>query len=722
MRIYSMTATFGKLEHETLTLKPGLNVIEAPNEWGKSTWCAFLINMLYGIDTRAKTTKTALADKERYAPWSGAPMAGRIDLNWNGKDITIERRTQGRLIFGEFSAYETATGLEIPELNATNCGSVLLGVERSVFTRAGFLKLADLPVTPDDALRRRLNSLVTTGDESGAADKLQQALKDLKNKCRYNRSGLLPQAENQRDYLENQLHELDNLQQQTLQLRQQLSGAEQRLSRLENHKDALLYAAAQEDLGRVAQAQQLRDEAERVYTDLQQHCEGLPSSQEASCALSAGRDLQQQQKALQTQLESLPPLPEAPQRDPRFCDLEPADAPAAAQADWDKLQALQKQKRSGSATAWIIGPSLALACIAVALLGVILGFGNLLLYVGAGIGAVIAVAAAAVISALSAKTKQRQIAVLCKKYADLSPDNWVETAKKYAAEHKAYADSTASTQALRRALNAQQDALTAQAADYAGEDTLEQTMDRWQQILASHSAMENAQKEFMQAQSHLETLQAMVKTVQPPKLSDDMTENEAETDHLLQSVRFEQRQLQQRLGQYQGRAEALGDPQILRTQLSTVQRRIHKLEDTYSALELAQKALSAASSELQRRFAPRISKRAQELFQQLTQGRYDRLTLSSDLSIQMSTHDEDALRSSQWRSDGTVDQLYLALRMAVSEELTPDAPFVLDDALVRFDDQRLAIAMDILKDMGENKQVILFTCQGRESKLQGEHA
>ena len=97
MRIYKMTATFGKLEHAELTLEPGLNVITAPNEWGKSTWCAFLVAMLYGLDTRAKTTKTNLADKERYAPWSGRPMAGRIDLNWNGLDITIERRTKGRI-------------------------------------------------------------------------------------------------------------------------------------------------------------------------------------------------------------------------------------------------------------------------------------------------------------------------------------------------------------------------------------------------------------------------------------------------------------------------------------------------------------------------------------------------------------------------------------------------------------------------------------------------
>ena len=105
MRIYSMTATFGKLEHQTLTLTPGLNILEAPNEWGKSTWCAFLMAMLYGLDTRAKTTKNALADKDRYAPWSGAPMEGRIELNWNGRDITIERRSTRRIPMGEFKAY-----------------------------------------------------------------------------------------------------------------------------------------------------------------------------------------------------------------------------------------------------------------------------------------------------------------------------------------------------------------------------------------------------------------------------------------------------------------------------------------------------------------------------------------------------------------------------------------------------------------------------------------
>ena len=66
------------------------------------------------------------------------------------------------------------------------------------------------------------------------------------------------------------------------------------------------------------------------------------------------------------------------------------------------------------------------------------------------------------------------------------------------------------------------------------------------------------------------------------------------------------------------------------------------------------------------------------------------------------------------RSDGTIDQLYLALRLAVAEELTPDSPLILDDALVRFDDTRMQAALAILEELAKNRQVILFTCQQRE--------
>jgi len=150
--------------------------------------------------------------------------------------------------------------------------------------------------------------------------------------------------------------------------------------------------------------------------------------------------------------------------------------------------------------------------------------------------------------------------------------------------------------------------------------------------------------------------------------------------------------------------------------LDALNRRIHRLEDLYYALEMAQDALRSAKQQLQRRFAPRISQRAQALFSRLTGGRYRRITLGDDFSLTASAEGEVNLHPAQYRSDGTVDQLYLALRLAVAEELTPDAPLVLDDVFARFDDTRLAIAMDVLRETAETKQVILFTCQGREKE------
>ena len=122
-----------------------------------------------------------------------------------------------------------------------------------------------------------------------------------------------------------------------------------------------------------------------------------------------------------------------------------------------------------------------------------------------------------------------------------------------------------------------------------------------------------------------------------------------------------------------------------------------------------------ARAELQRRFAPRITRRAQELLSTMTGGRYQSLTMGEDFSLRAAAEQEDVQYDAIWRSDGTIDQLYLALRLAVAEELTPQAPLILDDALVRFDDERMAAALDILRSMAQSKQVICFTCQRREA-------
>ncbi|MEI3089138.1 MAG: hypothetical protein V8T01_03895 [Oscillospiraceae bacterium] len=223
MTILRMRASFGCLQNAELTLAPGLNVLTLPNESGKSTWAQFLLAMFYGVDTGERAKAGSIPAKTKYKPWSGAPMAGEIELDWEGRIIILERTSRGRTPMGQFRAYEKDSGVPVPELTAENCGRVLLGVERSVFERSAFVRQLGLAVSADDALEKRLASLVTTGEETVSAAETARRLRDRKNRLRHNKTGLIPEANAQLAAVEASLaqHQLAAQQQQTLRARQQ---------------------------------------------------------------------------------------------------------------------------------------------------------------------------------------------------------------------------------------------------------------------------------------------------------------------------------------------------------------------------------------------------------------------------------------------------------------------------------------------------------------------
>ncbi|MCI7638596.1 MAG: AAA family ATPase [Clostridiales bacterium] len=704
MRIYKMTATFGKLEHETLTLTPGLNIITAPNEWGKSTWCAFLVAMLYGLDTRAKTTKTALADKERYQPWSGSPMSGRIDLNWNGRDITIERATRRRVPLGEFKAYETVSGLPVEELTAANCGSVLLGVEQTVFRRAGFIRFSDLPVTQDEALRRRLNALVTTGDDSGAADRLAASLKDLKNRCRYNRTGLLPQAEAQRDAIEEKLTELETLNTQCQKLKMRIDEVKDWLRQLYNHQQALAYAKMESGLNQIAQTREAMEETEQTLRALEAACASLPPQAEVETKVRELRAFRDQWNAIRAEERQAPTEPQKPELPNPFTGLTAEAARAMAREDARELTELSQSK-------------MPLIFMIIGAMGLLAAGG--LAYLTAYVFAVVAggVGLLALIwGVIDRVTTRKKALAIVEKYGTADWKQWTAPISEYEQEMIAYGEALKLYQEVSSDLEVRLMVLRKKRDSLCGLQEPEEVLDFWQEAQRQWEQYDRMRAEAVTAKRHLEALNAVVKPVEKPTTPDNLTQNEAQTAQLLAECAAEQQRLQNRLGQYQGRMEIIGSAEDLRLQHKRVCDRIARLEDTYTALTIAQETLTQARSELQRRFAPRITQRAQELLGAMTDGRYQSLTMGEDFSLRASAGQEDVQCDAIWRSDGTIDQLYLALRLAVAEELTPDAPLVLDDALVRFDDTRMAAALTILRKMAENKQVICFTCQGREAK------
>ena len=90
----------------------------------------------------------------------------------------------------------------------------------------------------------------------------------------------------------------------------------------------------------------------------------------------------------------------------------------------------------------------------------------------------------------------------------------------------------------------------------------------------------------------------------------------------------------------------------------------------------------------------------------------------------MTVREGDSLaeRPLSYLSQGTADQLYLALRLALADLLLPQpdaCPLILDDAFLTFDDGRLALALEVIQELAQSRQVLLFTCQSREGRMLG---
>lgn len=614
-----MSASFGKLDGDVLRLEPGLNVIAAPNEWGKSTWCAFLTAMLYGVETRERTTKGQLADKEKYMPWSGRPMEGILRIEHQGRDITIQRRTRGRIPLGEFQTYETHTGLPVPELTAGNCGMVLLGVEKSVFQRTGFIRFDQLAVVPDENLWERLRQSVSTGDENSGSAALGRRLKELKNKCRSPRGGMIPDVQRQIRELENQLQERQNLAQLQQRLVSQAESAETERKLLERHSRVLDYREARANREQTEAAVQAAKDARDAVEKLEKECRDIPVRSELLEKRNRARDL----------LEELEDIPEK---------RPPSVLPVA-----------------------VFG---VLCALAVVCAGFFLFEQNVAWAVA---GAVMALVFG-ISAGRAADMRRRQI--LKQRTEQLKRENRIRD--------------------------------------------LKQNLALWQVQLALRDDLERARRTAEEIRVRLESMVATAKRAAAEEQEDELELSVEETKERIESVTERLRQLQLRMGQCQGRAENLPEEETILRRMETERNRLAELERYERALEYGLNALEEAQKELQRRFVPQITAQAQRYLSKLTGGRYDRLIIGQDLSVQAANRSETALRSAQWRSEGTADQMALALRLAIWVRLNPEGPLILDDALIRFDNDRLKYAMELLKELGEKRQIILFSCQERE--------
>ena len=158
----------------------------------------------------------------------------------------------------------------------------------------------------------------------------------------------------------------------------------------------------------------------------------------------------------------------------------------------------------------------------------------------------------------------------------------------------------------------------------------------------------------------------------------------------------------------------MGDPMVLGSSLSAMRERHETIQSEYDAITLAAELLREADQEIQSRFSPELSKLAASYMREMTGGRYEDVLIGQDFSARARTTDDNVARDAEYLSAGTMDLMYLAVRLAVCELALPQGepcPLIIDDALVNLDNTRYEQAMTLLKKIALKRQIILFTCR-----------
>ena len=313
MMIKRLDATFGKLEGESLELHDGLNVISAPNESGKSTWCAFVRAMLYGVDSSERQKAGFLPDKMRFAPWSGSAMQGSMQLESGGRDITITRTTKtASAPMLEFSAVYTGTSVSVEGLNGNNAGEMLTGVSRDVFRRSAFVEQGKVAVTHSAELEKRISAIVSSGDEDCSFTEADGRLRQWQRKRRFNRHGRLPELEDELSHKKQLLAELSDAAQQRENMSAELERAKQECERIEAEVIESRKVVRKEALSSL---QGVRNEVNAATERHDKAAERRDSCRAALCACAIGERKPEEAKAeVKTDLENSMKLKERSER------------------------------------------------------------------------------------------------------------------------------------------------------------------------------------------------------------------------------------------------------------------------------------------------------------------------------------------------------------------------------------------------------------------------
>lgn len=734
MMIKRMTARFGKLAGDSLNLGSGLNVIIAPNEGGKTTWSGFIRTMLYGISEDLGT----MSDLSRFSPWDGTPMEGEMSIEWGGDPLLLRRGPEEEEAFGHFSATNEQTGLALPDLTGERCGEILVGASQDVFLRSAFIGHGgNLTVNSAPDLEKRMAALVTSGQEDVSYAKVDETLGSWLRYRRHGKNGLIPKLESELKNLKDSREKLVTNQKTLTVLLKEQEELREKLDLLEQELN-IYHRLAKKDLN------QRFSKAKADYEEMDGHHQNLLKQREAFLSIPQRGELLNMEehlleiKGLEPQIRQIEQAimqvedrldtTQKNAEDSRFPLMNAQQAMAQVEADLEEIRDLARKVEKSKGSTWkhwvfglIFGVAVSLGGFSFPEQATLFGFLGALTFICiSGLGVMFSVA--------SCKRKEDQLEETYRFYEVATPPEIREAGAKYVANQDEIATLTSQIAQSYRGLDdmrkRQREAhadIIQQVSRFAPEvSNLTACTDSVSRALRLEEQMSKTAQEVEERRGLYQDLLDQggedfntLEELQPPKTPEkDLSLAKERLDRQL----YQLGQDIQRIAEVQ---EALGDLVALSAKEVALEEEVERRRQEYRAVAIARKGMERAAVTVQHRFYPELNRIAGEYFARLTGGKYKSLSLTRELEAFISDQVEEGGHSTLALSQGTVDQIYLAVRLAVADLCLSKgglSPIILDDALISFDQERMECALDLLVELGAHRQIILFSCHSREGK------